>query len=359
MASIDRAQLLRLCAQVRPALATADYIPALTHIQFFDGDITAYNDVNAISVHAEELGFFSACVPGELLIKVLSSLKGEQVALTLNGDKLLVTSGRSKINIPVLPTGKFPFELPAKFETEIVLHPDMFEAIGKCLISVGNDDKQPARMGVTLERSKTGHAAFYSTDGVTISRATTQAPVELPGDTPVILPTFLCEQMVAMRKVHRGAATMEFHPGALIVAFEKATLYSKTLIDVEAPDFEKVLRKHFNSDKLKVAPIPDAMDSAISRAQLVQQESGYKRTKMSCFWSGGKGSITLSSHGIGDADDDLEYTGPDFKTHSIDPVLLARGLKVCSHIAIEDMVTVLTNEDQSFMYVLAHHATEK
>lgn len=349
--SIDRAKLVKLCAQVRPALATADYIPALIHIQFSDGFATAYNDVNAISVKAD-VGF-DACVPGELLIKVLSSFKGEQVALTL-GEKLLLTSGRSKINIPVLPANKFPFEPPTETCPELKLDEAMIEAIDRCLISVGTNPKQPARMGVTLEASGTGTASFYSTDGVTICRATTKSPVELPGDTPIILPTFLCEQIVSLQRTYPGhKVIMELLPGALIAGWgNDAMVYSKTAIDVEPLDFEKVLRKHFNPDKLSAISIPDSMDSAVGRALLVQSGSAYLRTKVE---STGKG-LRLSSSGIGDADDELDYAGPDFNSFHLDPALLARGLKVCSHIALEKHITVLTNEDRSFMYALAHHA---
>ena len=347
--TIDRAKLLKLCAQVRPALATADYIPQLTHIEFRDAYALAYNDVNAISVKAE-VGF-DALVPGELLIKALSSFKGEQVALTL-GDKLLCTSGRSKINIPV-HKGKFPFEAPDDTCPEVVFSEAMIEALERCLISVGKDARNPARMGVTLEATGEGKAAFYSTDGVSICRATTNAPIELPGDTPVILPTFFCEQMISL---HRAYPTLpvivELLPAALIAGYgSEAMVYSKMAIDVEPLDFEKVLRKHFNPDKFKTAPIPDSMDSAIGRALLVQAGASNMRTKVEC-----KGSkIMLSSSGIGDADDDLDFDG-DFDTHYVDPALLARGLKVCSRITFEKVVTVLTNDDQSFMFVVAHHA---
>lgn len=346
------ADLLRICSLVRPALATADYIPALTHIQFRDGDVTTYNDVNAIQVRAD-VGF-NSCVPGELLIKALSSFKGENVVFSL-GEKLQVASGRSKINMPVLIAGKFPFDAPNQCDAEVTLTPDIIGAIKECLVAVGTDPKMPARMGVTLEASTGGKATLYSTDGVTICRASTDSPMRLPGDAPIILPTFFCEQVVALRKAYPDKpVTLELHPGALLAAFgDEALAYSKTMIDVEPIDFEAVLNR-FLPANLKSQAVPDGMDSAVSRAILVQSGNDNMRTT---FRKEG-GNLTMSSSGFSEAVDELECKA-EFDDFTVDPSLLARGLKGCSHIAFAKLVTVLTHQDHSFIYVLAHHAKEK
>jgi DNA polymerase III sliding clamp (beta) subunit (PCNA family) len=349
--TFDRGTLLRLCTQVRPALATADYIPALTHI-CFDGEYaTAYNDISAISVAC--VPGFKALVPGELLIKALQSFKGEQVALTL-GDKLLVQCGRSKVNLPVLPVSKFPFKLPAAGDIEVELTNEVTWGVDRCLIAVGTDGRQPARMGVTLEASRTGKAALFSTDGVTISKASTNAPIVLPGGTPLILPTFFCEQLVALAKayVEVPRPLLELQPGALVASFgDKAIMCTKCPVDIEPLDFLQVISKHVDLDKIEYTALSESWTEVIGRSLLVQSNAIVKRIKISRVT---KDSVMVSStSAMGESEDIIDWTGPDFNPLMIDPTLMARALKQTNSVHFGKMVTVFANADRTFIHVVA------
>ena len=95
---LNRDKLLKIAMQVRPALSSQPYIPALSHIRFSGGDATAYNDVSAITVEAG--CDLEVCVPGELLIRALQSLNAEKVLVKQGQGSLVLSAGRAKLKLP-------------------------------------------------------------------------------------------------------------------------------------------------------------------------------------------------------------------------------------------------------------------
>ena len=357
---IDRAALLRIAGLVRPALAAADYIPALTHIQFADGFATAYNDISAISVTAAvELG---RCVPGDLLIRALGSFPGEHVSAALDPatGALLLTSGRSKIKLPTLAPKEFPFEVPTDVAPEVGLSPTVLRGIELCLMSAGSDATHPAQMGVTLE-AEGGLAVLHSTDNYSISRAATDTPVTLPGDTPVILPTFLCEQVLSLsRAFPKAKPVLVLLPGALLVDFvdgsagSVASVFSKTVIDVEPIDFPSIIRRHVDTSKARggMVKIPDALDAAFGRALLVLSHEPAKTSTVSVS----AGVLTLSSDSdMGQSDDEVPFDHPDARAR-IDPALVVRGLKRCTRMALTKKVLLLGDDTGGFLHLISYVA---
>lgn len=354
--SINRAELLRIAGLVRPALATQDYIPALTHIKFDKGYATAYNDISSIAIRAELN--LNRCVPGDLLIRALGSFGGENVAIAFD-DKtsaLLLSSGRSKLKLPTMNIKDYPFDIPPEEAPSIVLTPEIIKGVERCLISVGNDPTHPAQMGVTLEVDALGKAILYSTDNFTISSFRTSTAISLPGDSPIILPTFFCEQLVSLSKAFpKEITTLYLFPGAICVDFgTEAILFNKTVLDLEPMDFQNILKKHCNPAKVAndLQTIPDAFDAAFNRALLVLSNELDKSTQVKINSNG----ITLSSSSnLGDSFDEIEFkaNGAD-KEFLIDPSLVIRASKCCSKLSFYPKVMLLSDDSGSFLHLIAH-----
>lgn len=367
---IAREDLLKLINLVRPALSTLDYIPALKHVRFAGGEVTAYNDISAIAVRlpSDDLDL-DLCVPGDLLIRTLGSFNAKSVMLQTDskGAALLVTSGRSKIKMPVLPSKDFPLSVPeGSSKTPVIdLDEHILKGISQCLISVGNDPTHPATMGVTLD-CEDGRAVLYSTDNATISRAATKSKIKLPADAPVILPTFFCEQLISLLKAFpKTEIELELHPGALVAYFwgeagyetKLATLFSKTLVDTQPLDFPKIIAKHCNVEseaQKDWQPIPDAFDAAFSRALLVLQSEQDKVTKIGVR----SDQLDLHSHSsLGDSMDTLKIKAtddPQLSEFYVDPGLVARACKSCTHMGLFKRVMVLGDEKRNFLHLLSH-----
>lgn len=348
---INRAKLLETINLLRPAIATADYIPALTHIQF-DGEYAmAYNDISAVSVQFPTT--FKRCVPGDLLAKAVQSMLGEKVAAQFDPKTavMLLSSGRSKIKVPTLPHEDFPFSLPDEKAPEIKLTKDMVQGIELCLAAVGSDKSHPEQCGVTLATDEHGYAVLYSTDGMTISRCATTDNIELPGDSPVILPTFFCERVVALQKVSKFEGILVLYPGALLVEFSTfASVYTKTLVDLDPVNFERPLATLFPGGYVfELGAVPDALDAAIDRALLVTTREVVRCTAFTVA------DNVLSLHtstSMGDADDDMPFKHAAASL-KVNPEFVARALKQCNCVGFLPRAIVFQGADRKLLHVVA------
>lgn len=355
--SVDREEIVKIINSVKPALSAQAYIPALTHIKFNGETAQTYNDIYSISVKCKiEL---DVCLPGDLLLKALSSMKAESVFITLNKDlSVTIASGRSKLKIPSLPHDDFPFAFPkSKPLGTVNITSNIIDGINRCMISVGNDPTHPAQMGVTMEENEGGELILYSTDNFTISQFTTDSKQSMPGDIPVILPTFFCNQLLTLAKIFKDEEIkLIVRTDSLIAEFGKsATLFSKLLVDLEPMDFNKIIQKNLRSVSIKEESldIPDSMDSACSRALLVLQSEMDKITKITV--SNGRLKM-FSESSLGQAEDTMTFKSSDQEFHT-DPYLINRALGQCNKLALLEKVMVLSNENLSFIHLIAHCAS--
>lgn len=356
--STDRDALLKVAALIRPALATSNYIPAFQHIKF-DGDFaTAYNDISAISVRMKT--DVRRCIPGELLIRALGSFNADNVAFSegKNG-ALTISSGRSRVTVPTLDLKAFPLVWPEDGDVEVKLSAAILKGIARCLLSVGSDPTHPEQMGVTLE-SQGGKAVLYSTDNFSISRFSTDSKLKLPGDSPIILPTFLCEQLSSLARAFPDETpTLLVMDGALVVEFgDSARLLTKTLVDREPLDFPAIFKKHMKADgdlKKELATIPDAFDSALQRALLVL---GSEQDKVTTVTFGDEKIAMSSSSSMGDSDDKMPFDC-DAAAHApeevfFDPALVARASKHCGLLGFMPRALVLADSEAQFVHLVAY-----
>lgn len=354
--TLDRAELLRVCMLVRPALATGDYVPAYQQIEFKKGYATTYNDVTALSVRCKVS--FERCVPGDLLARTIGSFSTKEISAVFDEAKnaLVLSSGRSKIKLPTMPVSAFPFQLPTDEAPSLGMPKGVLTAIEQCLRFVGKDEAHPARMGVTLQddSAKQFDGFAYSTDGVTITRARCIGEVTLPADVPVILPTFFCEQMVKLHEATKIEPVLYFLSGALLAEFnDEATVYSKTLVDIEPLEFDRIVAKLGTpSTFLSLSiEIPDALDGAIERSLLVLAAE----TKKTLHITINDGEMLLDSSASGGESGDAMVVDKGLTADcKVNPALLARALKFSTRIAFVKKAVVLMNDDASFLHIISH-----
>lgn len=359
MSDIDRKTLAAITSMVRPALATAAYVPALTHICFDGETAVAYNDIAAIWVRAE-LGY-EGCLPGEQLIRTLGTFSSDKVNIErLEDGSTLVKSGRSKIKLPTLNVDDFPMpKIKTKDADFLQLDWDIIRGIRMCLMNVGNDPTHASQMGVTLDADADGKAVLFSTDNATISRYQTNTDIELPGDAPIIMPTFFCQQLIGLWESFKDeGATLMLGADYLLVQFgkKKATIFSRIMPELEALDFPKQISKVVALDGLKklLVAIPDAWESCFQRAMLVLEGQPDKITEID---GDGEGALLLHTKApMGEADDRMVTDIADGFHSSVlvDPGLILRASKATAFAAITDRVTILTNEETTFVHLIAH-----
>lgn len=356
--NIERKVLTDVVNMVKPALSTASYIPALTHIRFDSEYATAYNDITAIMVKAQM--DLDCCLPGDLLARTLNSFSAQHVAIQQNSEnEVVLSSGRSKIKMPALPITQFPFEL-VEADDDLEVTPEMLKGIERCLISVGNDPTHPAQMGITLDVDEKGNAVLFSTDNFTISRYQTKTEIELPGDSPVILPTFFCNQLISLSKAMPAEDIgLSLLPGGVLATFGKmkAFLFTKAMVDLEPLDFPKIVGTNVKLSGLKdrAGKIPDSWEGAIQRALLVVAEEADKSTK---FTADGEDLKLFTKTPVGESSDTVTLELDEFpeKPFHVDPSLIARASKVCSLIELGDRTLILADDEAKFVHLIAHNS---
>lgn len=352
--SIKRETLLKAANLVRAALSTGDYIPALKHIRFDGTYATAYNDVSAISVRMEI--DVKRCVPGETLIRALQSFNAAEVLIQQKDSEVLISSGRSKLKVPTLALDDFPLKWPQDDYTEIPLDRAIVKGVERCLMNVGNDPTHPECMGVTLD-TEDGKATLFSTDNFTISRYRTDAKLKLPGEAPVILPTFFCDQLVSLaRHFSDEEVTLHIGAGFLIAEFgDKGRIFTRTLVDKEPLDFQGMVNGMLKIKVKDLVAIPDAFDAALQRALLVL---GAETDKVTTIEMETSGFSMLSTAPTGEADDmmkcedDPGFDSPD--TVYVDPQLVARGAKVAASLGFLKKGMVLADKEGRFVHIVAY-----
>jgi len=349
---IHREPFLRSLAQARPAIAGQAYIAALTHFAFDGHLVTAYNDVSAISIRTPF--DLECCLPADLLVKSLNSMSAEKVLADFGeADSVVLSSGRSKVKIPYLTIDSFPTPAQTtKPNGSFKVTAGLLKGLEKCLVGVGTAPTHPAQMGITVEPDFEG-AVLYATDNFTISRYQTKDQIKLPGDSPIILPTFFCNQLVTLAKAFPDEpVTVELHTGAVKALFGgQAVLFTKLLVETEPMDFGHIIARYLEGEELGdlLVDIPDGFEAAFNRALLVLEEQMDKSTKISIK----DGRLKLfSASGRGEATDNLSIKAKDLEPFHADPALVSRASKLCSKMAFLPRVLVMA--EGPFSHLIAH-----
>lgn len=349
---LNREDLLKTATLLRPALAVQSYIPAYQHIRFGEGVAVAYNDIMGVSLTCDAGKAIKACVPGEPLLRVLSSFNTKTVDLLMKGDTLHIKSGRSTVKLPTLPYEDFTArnEMPKDCSAH-VLHEPITDGIRQCLQFSGSGSAaHPSTLGVTIQ-SEDGCVVLYATDDATITASHTGVEAEVPR---TLLPGFFCEQLLSMRKSLRGAAQLLITPKALFVDFEAGVVFTKTQPAAEPLDFPRVMERCVDRQFLEedAGPIPADLEAALQRAIMVVQSSRRPRTRV---MFNGSNMELLSEGDVGHSEDALPYEGrPALDQFSVDPHILARALKVCDAMAVGKEALVLMTEDAQFLHLISY-----
>jgi DNA polymerase-3 subunit beta len=90
-------------------------------------------------------------VPGRLLAEITRSLPNKPISISLDGSRVLVTSGSAKFTLPTLSLTDYP-NLPELPEPTGVIASDTFaNAVAQVAIAAGRDDSLPTLTGVHIE----------------------------------------------------------------------------------------------------------------------------------------------------------------------------------------------------------------
>lgn len=344
--------------QAKNFLATQDFIAVLQHFAFDDDTVTAYNDITACKLSLDT--GLQCTIPGNLLIRLLNTLKDEDVEIekSKTNTHVHVVCGRNKTKLPMLPLEEFVFKLPKLKEDPIEIPSVCIEGIKKCLSNVGANPTRPEFNGINLIMSSDS-LCLYSSDGDTISqfKLMDTFPIKPTEEVQVILPSFFCTQLSSLHGPLAGRefnVPMQFSKQWAIANLSNNQLFTR-VIDRKAPKYEETVSKFCpNIDELELWDIPLELESVVNRHTIfLDPQSGITTTTFTV--SGDELDVKTVSQ-VGTCHDILQLpVNLGQFTFSVDPNYLLRGFKICKKITFQSHVIILQAEH--FIHLIAPKPT--
>lgn len=264
-------------------------------------------EICAIVTLAEPAQIGEFTVPARKMLDICRALpEKSEIKLTVNNEKAIVTSGKSRFTLATLPSDGFPkMELAAnklEFNIESQLLKDMFH---RTLFSVANQDVRFYLNGLLMQlQGKQLYAV--ATDGHRLSMFNSNIDEEL-ADCEVIIPK---KAVVELQKILNDAddeVKMLITDKHLAVN-TKTTSFIAKLIDGKFPDYNAVIPKNIN---MTITLDKDELKHALNRVAILSNEK-YKGVNLSL--SNNKLALTSKNPEQEEAEEELivEYNHEDF-----------------------------------------------
>ena len=339
--TVEREHLLKPLQQVSGPLGGRPTLPILGNLllQVADGalsltgtDLEMEMVARVALVQPHEAG--ATTVPARKFFDICRGLpEGAEIAVQLEGDRMLVRSGRSRFSLSTLPqaTMKRLIEATqfsmAHQDVRYYLNGMLFETEGSELRTVATDGHRLAVCSMPLEASLPNHSVIVPRKGV----------IELMrmldgGDTPL--------------RVQIGSNNIRAHVGDFI--------FTSKLVDGRFPDYRRVLPK--NPDKHLEAGC-DILKQAFARAAILSNE---KFRGVRLYVSENQLKITANNPEQEEAEEilDVTYAGTEMEIgFNVSYVLDVLNALKCENVRIllTDSVSSVQIEDaasQSAAYVV-------
>lgn len=290
--SISKADLTHLLGAVTKVVEHRNTIPILSNVVLAaaGGRLTARAtdlDIEAqASIAVLDAQDGSTTVEAKLLADIAKRAAGD-ITMELDGDTLLVKSGRSRFKLQTLPVDDYPTLDAGTFDVEFEV--DLAALVESVSFAISTETTRYHLNGVYLHVVD-GALTAVATDGHRLARNVGQAADEFEG---VILP----RKLVSM--LPRGTVKLALSQNKVRVTTTDAVLTSK-LIDGTFPDYQRVITK---GDANLVTFDKDALLRATDRVSVIASERG-RAVRLSITAEG----IDLTARGEGEASDSVEAT---------------------------------------------------
>ncbi|MBA8797893.1 DNA polymerase-3 subunit beta [Agrobacterium sp. RC10-4-1] len=291
---VHKEDLTRALAATTKVVEARSTIPILSSVQVAaagEGLAITATDLDIVAtagVPAEVSKPGNICVSAKLLNDIARKATGD-ITMTLDGDKLLVKSGRSRFSLATLSADDFPTLGNEKFDAEFEI--DLAALFAPVSFAISTEETRYYLNGVFF---RGGKSEAVATDGHRLGR---HIGPDLPAFEGIIVP----RKTVGL--LPKGKVQVAVSQQKIRIVSDDVRITSK-LIDGTFPDYERVIPK---SNKRVVTVDRDALMKASDRVSTVSSERG-RAVKFSIA----PGSIALAvAAGEASANDEVEaeYSG--------------------------------------------------
>ena len=219
------------------------------------------------------------------LVEILKAMPGEQTTtLTLNGEKLIVTGGKSRFTVQTMPASDFPLVVPSKDATATLqIEQKVIAAlIGAVQYAMAQADIRHYLNGLLLE-TEGSTVRVVATDGhrLAMSEADVGAPVD---KSSVIIPRKAVLELARLLDTDDGTVDIAITANQATFRFNGVEFTTK-LIEGKFPDYRRVIPMN-NPNKITFERT--MLLQALQRAQLMSSEK-FKGVELNV----GRGTLEL------------------------------------------------------------------
>lgn len=295
--TISRTELVRVIAAVSRVVESRNIMEILSSLRLTAKDgflkVTA-TDLTIIAEARAEADINAdgdVCVEAKLFNDIAKKAGANDVSLSLDDDKLIVKSGRSRFSLKTLDARDFPSFGDDNYGEEFTA--DLSSLLSAVAFASGTNDIREMLNGVLL-RSLDGKLVAVATDGHRLARVSGE---EAPAFEDIIIPS------KAVTVIPKGSVTIGVSEEKLRVVGEDISIVTK-LIGLVYPEYERVIPQQ--NDKVFTVD-RDEMMRAADRVVTVSSEKS-KSVRLSIA----PGSIQFSARSeAGEAADEVaaDYSG--------------------------------------------------
>lgn len=363
--TIERAALLRALNHVQSVVERRNTIPILANVlvEAKDGMLSLNATDMDISIVEKTVAEVSSpgsiTAPAHTLYDIVRKLpEGAQVDLDASGggDRLVLSSGRSRFTLQTLPTEDFPVmtggDMPHSFDLDSGA---MRTLIDRTRFAISTEETRYYLNGIYVHAVTEGDPKLraVATDGHRLARVEIDLPQGAETMPGVIIPRKTVAELRKLIEETDGAITISLSETKIRFGFDGAVLISK-LIDGTFPDYERVIPTG-NDKILKVDR--ETFSRAVDRVSTIATEK-LRAIKLSI--DSGQVTLSASSQENGTAIEELQV---DYDKESIEIGFNARYLMDIAdqiesnqaefHLADAASPTIVRDaEDPGALYVL-------
>jgi DNA polymerase-3 subunit beta len=262
--TIERAILLKALNHVQSVVERRNTIPILSNVLLSaQGDnlrLTATDlDIEISEAAPSEIERAGATTaPAHYLYDFVRKLpENSPVRLEVKGDdpRLFISAGKSRLHLPILPSGDFPSMPSDGFETRFEIHPtELSRLVDKTRFAISTEETRYYLNGIFFHTvaGEGGKAVLraVATDGHRLALADIEAPEGAVGMPGVIVPRKTINELKRLLDDAPDLVEIAVSPQKIRFAVGDAVLTSK-LIDGSFPEYARVIPKG-NAKRLKI-----------------------------------------------------------------------------------------------------------
>ncbi len=360
--TITRQDLLKALSHVAPIAEKKSTIPILSNLKIeanneltFTATNTDIEIVEKVPSQISEEG--KTTLPAHILYDIARKLPDEEVSFSTQETQMIITAGRAKFSLPMLPADDFPMMAGAPLQFKFNITPDdLIALIDKTKFAVSNEETRYYLNGIylhTVENEGQNILRSAATDGGRLALYDVPAPEGSKGMPSVIVPKQVIGELRKLLDDADKDVVVEVSETKTRFSFENAIMTSK-LIDGKYPNYLAVIPK--GNDKtltLKTAEFKEAVD----RISSVSVDK-FKAVKMIIS----KNSLTLTAS-TPEAGTGTEEVGANYDGDTIEILFAYRKLlDMANQIETEEMEFKLSNgtspaimkekDNDHFLYVV-------